>query len=343
MAANNDAHSAAVVRLCNEAITLVREWQDDPNHEVYPYRRDDLKVVFFVYGSTRKACAVWDEKKQDYVATSPECDPNEHVIAWLCPGWSFVNDIYNPSNDSARQTMDAWDAVSDEVWYWAYEAYYLHDAYFKESFNLTNSNVFQWYAATGCTHFFSNLSADSSDPTCFRQLQAFLWQKLSWNSSLSSEELTQQYFKAMYDGVADEMYAIFRKYINHSLVLQQNVNFGGPASGGNPAKPIFWSYSGFLKPVVNDFEVILAKVEELYKDTNPAYYEIVKSRVCMEYIAPLYTILDMHGQSSTGAPFTEDVRQHYKDTLKGFCEYYYPQVTLNNTYDTVIGFVDSLS
>lgn len=340
---NNGANSAAVVRLCNDVITLVRQWQDDPTHEVYPYRRDDLKVSFFVYGSTRKACAVWDEAQQKYVATSPECDPNEYTIPWLCPGWSYVNDIYSPSSDSGRQTMDAWDEVSDEVWYWAYEAYYLYDAYFKESFNFLNSNLLQWYAATGCTHYFDNLSADSSDPTCFRQLQVYLWQKLSWDSNLDTQELTKKYFNAMYDGVADEMYSIYKKYIDHSLLLQKNVNFSGPISGGNPAKFIFWSYSGFLKPVVADFEMVLEKLEDLYAETDHAYYELIKSRVCVEYIQPLYHILDLFGRSSTTAPFTEELRQHYKDTLKGFCEYYYPVVTLNNTKDTVVGFVNSLA
>ena len=343
MEANNGAQSAAVVRLCNEAINLIREWQDDPNHEVYPYRRDDLKVSFFVYGATRKACAVWDEAQQKYVATSPECDPNEYVIPWLCPGWDFVNDIYDPINDAARQTMDAWDDVSEEVWYWAYEAYYMYDAYFKESFNFCNTNSFQWMAATGATHFFSNLSADSSDPTCFRQLQVYRWQKLSWNSSLDTQELTEKYFNAMYGGVADEMYAIYKKYINHALALQKNTNFGGPKSGGNPAKAIFWSYSGFLKPVIADFENVLAKLETLYKESDPAYYELVKSRVCVEYIAPLFNTLDLHGRSSSTAPFTQQVKQQYKDTLKGFCEYYYPSVTLNNTSDSVVGFVNGLS
>ena len=341
---NNEAHSAAVVRLCNEVITLVRQWQDDPTHEVYPYRRDDLKVSFFVYGNTRKACAVWDDAQQKYVATSPECDPNEHTIAYLCPGWSYVKDIYDPTNDTGRKTMDAWDDLTDEVWYWAYEAYYIHDAYFKESFNFLNNNVLQWYAATGCAHFFDNLSADSSDPTCFRQLQVYLWQKLSWDSNLDTKELTEKYFKAMYDGVADEMYAIFKKYIDHSLLLQLNVNFGGPVSGGNPAKPIFWSYSGFLKPIVADFERVLEKLEELYAESDHAYYELIKSRVCVEYIQPLYQILVLHGKTSSNAPFSEEIRQQYKDTLKGMCEYYYPVVCLNDkTAGTVISFVNGLA
>ncbi len=336
--ANNDAVSAGMVRLCNDAITLIREWQDDPTHEVYPYRRDNLKIVFFVYNTSERPPTYWDEEQQKYIPTSPEATPNEYVVGWLCPHWSYINDIYNPYNDTRRQYMDAWGDLLEETWYWFYSADYKYDAYFREAYNILNNNAFQWMASMNSHHSYDNISAGGSDPTAFRQLELYLWHKLSWDSTLDTNMLYDKFFNAMYAGVADDMREILNMYIDHANLLALHNDWAG---GYNRAK--FWSYNGFLKPVADKFEEILAKVDTLYGTTDPAYAELIKSRVCVEYIAPLYKILSLYGNSSSSAPFTEAVRQQYKSTLKNLANKYYPGVTLNNGTDGVVEFVDGLA
>ncbi len=336
--ANGDSIAAGMIRLCNDTITLIREWQDDPLHEVYPYRRDNLKVVFFVYNSSETPPAVWSEEEQKYVATSPEVQPNEHVVGWLCPHWSYKSDIYSPTNDRKRQMMDAWGDLLDETWYWFYSANYQYDAYFVEATNILNSNAFQWMANQNSHHSFDNISAGGSDPTAWRQVELYLWHKLSWDSSLDSTMLIKKFFNAMYDCVADEMLEVHQMYIDHANLLALHNDWGG-----NYNRPKFWSYQGFLKPVAEKFEAMLKKIDEVYGESDPAYGELIKSRVCVEYIAPLYKILSLYGASSSTAPFTEAVRQQYKSTLRGFVTKYYPEVTLNNGSDSVLTFVDGIA
>ncbi len=338
--ANNGAVSAGMVRLCNDVITMIREWQEDPNNELNKpeYYRENLKIVFFVYNTSETPPAEWSEEQQKYVATSPECDPNEYVVGWLCPHWSYKNDIYNPTNDRKRQMMDAWGDLLDETFYWFYSANYQYDAYFVEATNILNSNAFQWMASMDSQHSFDNISAGGSDPTAFRQVELYLWHKLSWNSNLNALELKNKFFNAMYDCVADEMLEVHQMYVDHANLLALHNDWGG---GYN--RPKFWVYNGFLKPVADKFEAMLAKVDATYGETDPAYAELIKSRVCVEYIAPLYKILSLYGTSATKAPFTEAVRQQYKATLRNLASKYYPEVTLNNGEENVIAFVDGIA
>ena len=336
-AANNDAISGAMIRLCNDAITLVRTWQDDPNHEVYPYRRDNLKVVFFAYHSSRVPPAKWDEEQQKYVATSPECQPNEHVVGWVCYHGSKLNDFYNPSNDRQRKYYDAWNDLLDESWYWLYTGDYQFDPYFLASNNSLNEHMFQLMASSNVTWSFDNISAGGTNPTAFRDLQLYLWNRLAWDSNLKSNELIDQYFDAVFDVVSDEIREIYDMYVDHDNLLQLHPSWAG---GFNRA--MFWSYNGFLKPVADKFEAALDKVDSVYANTDPAYGELVKSRVCQEYLATLYKILAIYGKDSANAPFIESVRQEYKQKFRDIVTNYFPEHNLNGQ-GSALDFINGLA
>ena len=336
-AANNNAISGAMIKLCNETITLVRSWQDDPNHEVYPYRRDNLKVVFFAYHSSVTPPAKWDEDQQKYVATSPEVQPNEHVVGWVCFHWSKLNDIYNPATDNRRKQYDAWGDLLKETWHWLYTGDYQFDPYFLGSDNNLNENVFKWMASQNSTWSFDNISAGGTNPTAFRDLQLYKHSKLSWNSSLSAKEITENYFDAAFDVASDEIKEIYNLYIDHDNLLQLHPSWAG---GFNRA--MFWSYNGFLKPVAEKFEAALDKVDSVYANTDPAYGELVKSRINQEYLATLYKILAIYGKDSANAPFVESVRQDYKQKFRDIVTKYFPEHNLNGQ-GSALDFINGLA
>ena len=336
-AANNDSVAAGMVKLCNDTITLIRAWQDDPTHEVYPYRRDNLKVVFFAYNASNVPTATWSEEDQRYYATSPECDPNEYVVPWICPRWSYINDIYNPTSDRRRKEVDGWSDIVDETWFWFYSGDWKYDPYFKEAYNIHNNHAYQFMAAMNCTHTFDNISAAGSDPTAFRALLLYLWYKLSWNSNLDAQELTQKYFDSMFGAVSDDMQEILYLYIDHANLLALH-----PSWGGSYNRAMFWSYNGFLKPVADKYEAILAKVDAVYGATDPAYGELIKSRVCQEYYITLYKIIQLYGLNSANAPFVESVRQEYKERYRYMVERYFPGNDTNG-YGGALEFIEGVA
>ena len=145
----------------------------------------------------------------------------------------------------------------------------------------------------------------------------------------------------MYDGVAEDMKTIFLNMINQRIIMEENPAWGGNSVGSIPDKPDYYSYSGFLKPMIEDYRDILAKTDELYGDTDPAYAELIKSRVCMEYINPLFVTLSLHCRSAASSVCTSEVRQGYKQDLLDMSEKYFPSCTLQGGV-TISEYVNSI-
>lgn len=343
--ANNNTYAAAECRLLNDVIDLVYEWMADPSKQISqePYRRDNLKGVFFAYKSSSTAPAYWDEKTGKFVPYNDDCIPNENVIPWICSTDPITFDVYDPYADVKTSNLAAWDDIANETWYWFYNTHYVQPTHFCNNFNKINNNFWQFLLASGMTYYFDNItsSAISSDNTAFVELKLYLESKLDWDASQNVVELTNKYFDAMYDGVSEDMKIIFQNMINQRIIMEENPAWGGNSVSGLPNKPEYYSYSGFLKPMIEDYRDILAKVDDLYGDTDPAYAELIKSRVCMEYVNPLFVTLSLHCRSASTSVCTSEVRQGYKQDLIDMSEKYFPSCTVQGNV-TLKDFANSI-
>lgn len=339
--ANNGSLSGAMMKLGNRVIDRVYERMEDPTDEVYPYRRDYLKLVVYAYNQGLTPPTVYDKALDKYVPTTADHAPNDRVVVWICSQGSALADIYDPIVDATRQKMDAWGDLAKETWYWFYSGYYVDDPYFRPNYTNLNSNMYQWLANTHSSNMYDNLSADSSDNIGFRQLDVYLHFRHAWDSSLNTKEIIRDYFDAMYLGVADDMYDIYQMNINHHILLLADPDFSG-GTGANLTSTRYFSYTGYLKPLIAKFEEVLKKVDKIYAENDPATCEMVKSRVYMEYMYPLYVVLDVYGTAGADAPFTNQVRQGYIDVMSYACKKYFPDITINDGEIKILDYIASI-
>ena len=322
-------YAAVECRLVNAVTDLIYEWMEDPSRKISqaPYKRENLKGGFFAYGQSVNCPAAWDEKTQKYVPIKEDCVPNENVFAYICKTPPAVQDVYDISYDETRQIIDAWDDVSSgECWYWIYYDRSSSTQYFYDNFNQLNSNFWQYLLDTEATYFFNEIGHGStSDSTAFIEFKYYLMTKLDWDSSRDVKVLTDKYFNAMYKDFADEMKEIFQDNKDQAMIMTQFSNMGSDIK-----KAEYWSYTGYLKPQIEKYRAILRDIDNSYGKTDPALAELIKSRVCMEFIQPLFITLDLHCTNVDTSPCTPEVRQGYMDEMLNFAKKYFPDNEVNN-------------
>ncbi len=343
--ANGGSISGAFVKLANAVTDKLYEWMADPTQEISKdaYRRDDLKCVIFVYTTAGLTPPTyWDEESQSYKMYNEDHRPNEHVVCWVVPEFEWPYDIYDPVNDAMRQKLDAWsDVCKDrETWYWYNTYYFTADEHYQNNIGFIDSNSYQFMMSMNCHQRYNSMSAYSSDNYAWRQPTAYLMRELEWDCTQDSKVLLDNYFNAMYEEVADDMYEIFYMFINQRTLLEQDLSWIGNKNGGTANEAKYYSYSGFLKPLIEKFRAVLAKVDLIYA-SDKAHAELIKSRVCMEMVNPLIVTLQLHGQRAQTAPFSADVREGYKAELRNMCQKYFPEVKCGS--GRIIDYIDSLN
>ena len=341
--ANGGAVAGAWIRLCNDVIDKLYEWMADPTQEIShdEYRRDNLKCVVFIYsGAGIVPPCYWDEETKTYKMYNEENRPNENVVCWLVPYFNWQYDIYDPRNDAMRIKLDAWsDVCKDrETWFWYNTYFYGQPDHYQNDLGYMDSNTYQFMISMNCHQRFNSMYGHSADNHEWRQPTAYIIRKLEWDCTQDAKVLLDNYLNAMYEEVSDDMKEILYMFMNQRVLLEQVP--GWSFQSGTPEETKFYSYSGFLKPLLEKFRAVLAKVDKIYANDKP-HAELIKSRVCMEMVNPLLMIFEVHSVRAQSSPFTSEVREGYKAELRNMCQKYFPEMNCVN--GNIIEFVDSLN
>ncbi len=333
----NGSISGAMVRLCNNVIDRVYEiMETEPEHESY---KRDIKMVCYAYQAGEVPPVVYDEDLEQWTACRDDVIPNDKMCIWYAATkMSYRNGIYESANDTVRTNIEGWGAISPEMWFWLYDQYYIYPTYFCDNFSFINSETFDFFAKVNASFIFDEMgSGNASDVTGFTNLKLYLESKLMWNSSLNSDALTKKFFKAMYKEASDDMYAAFNFMRDYMSINHQDPDLRDH-TGADINKPKYFPYSTFLKPLLQKFDNAIAKLDG-YKTTDNGTYELIKSRIAVEYVFPMYAILDLYATDGATQPFTSLEKAEYKATFREMTQKYYPNYTAKN--GSLISFIDS--
>ncbi len=333
----NGSIAGAMVNLCNRVIDRVDEiLETEPEHEAY---KREIKMVCYAYQTGSVPPAVYNEETKEWTACKEYAKPNDKVCIWFCGTMmSFRNGIYQPENDEARKRIDGWKAIAPEMWFWLYDYYYIYPAYFCDNFSFINSETFNYLATTNPTMVFDEMgSSSASDVTGFTNLKLYLESKLMWNSSLNSDELTKKFFKAMYKEASDDMYAVFNFMRDYMSINFQDQELRDH-TGADINKTKYFPYSTYLKPLLEMLDKAVEKLD-VYKTTDIGTYNLIKSRIAVEYVFPLYAVLDLYATDGATQPFTNLQKAEYKTTFREMAEKYYPNYDVKG--GSLITFINS--
>ncbi len=295
------AKSAAMLIACHdihEKIMLELSAKGDDRY---------IKVVPFLYHSTESLPVVLDDATGEYVLSNSSLD-----FSGVAPMWANLStkehaSAYQDENNKAALTMlDKLNVAFDEFWVWDYGVnfsdYLIPFNVFSimsEDFALLEDyNVgFHMYQ---CDH-----SAFNS--TAFGALKLYLISELSWKSNQDIEELTENFFNAVYGEGAEAMKKIYDEY--RALAAYNSIDHGDTLAWDQSVyseSMLNKTYfpKGILKAWMQDLDEALQSIEYL-KAVDPLQYDIYEKNISADgiFVRYIYARLYMEGDSDENVNF----------------------------------------
>ena len=132
------AQSGPLNVFVNDVGALVEEWMNQPENE--PYKRDDFHIIYFAYNAYDPAPAKQDANG-NWVPTYPEVKLRSNVGVYFAEIniIDYQKSLFHPDNQQGKDAFDAWEAISDFMYYWTYETNFSYYLYPYDSFSFNNS------------------------------------------------------------------------------------------------------------------------------------------------------------------------------------------------------------
>ena len=314
--------SGAVLVFCNNVMELVSEWMERPENA--EYKRENFRLTFFAYHGFVDAPAHYDEEKKTYVLNHPDLQMRDDVGVFfaLSPGFQLAESIYHESNDAARERCLKWFAVSNNLYMWTYNANFSGSyLVFNSSFNLYNSEGYQFLANGNLAMLANQGQFGSTNYTAFQGLKPFLDYKLQWQSNLDSEQLIDDWFKAMYREAAPIMKQLFEEeQAHHYYMLHESGTYAKGSNQENPHKKDYWPIN-LLTRWLDLIESAKNVVKEKYEVGNPALYEMLKKHIDMEWVSPAYFLLCYYDESNADPTLIQNTKAYFRNEIAKLAPY----------------------
>lgn len=307
--------SGAVVVFMNKVGELVEEWQNRPENAAY--KRENFKLIFFAYNSFENP-PVKQNDKGEYVPVDEAvvCRENVGVYLAICNNIEYQKSFFEEINRLGREQLEGWSAITDFLYFWTYETNFRYYMYFYDSFDFFNGEAYRYIASFKPAMFFAQGQEASGDSgTTWNNLKAYLNAKLSWDSTLDTNQLIDKWFNAMYREAAQEMKAYFyaMRLYNASLLESKNL-YKVRSNYTEIAKRQYWNLAT-LEAWVEACDNAKLSVEK-YKTKNPDLYQSICNHIETEAVSPIYTILTLHKNqisSTRKAELTDRILQDVTD------------------------------
>ncbi len=295
---------------CNQLAERVQQWMNNP--ENVAYARENFRIFFFGYSYTVEAPVKYDPISDKYVPYHEDIVLRDDVGVYLAmTNFDYQYSFWDDRNKVGRENVEKWTALTDNVYYWLYSCNFRNMMFPFESFNFFYDGAMAWLANRSNEHFFSQTQEPTKGTmTAWNNLKHYLDAKLSWDTSLNVEELTQNFFDAMYGQASDEMMEIFyshRAYMNNVILGVHGLSGNGDA---RPAleKPEYWSFLQ-LQKWIDDIDAAKKSIEHV-KELDYETYDLNCKHIEAEVISNIYLTFICHRTSLTSAK-----KKEYKDRL----------------------------
>ena len=289
-------NSGAVMVFCNDVMEKVVEWMNLPENEAY--KRDDLRLMFFAYHSFVDAPTHYDEEQGKYVVNHPDLELRDDVGVYYCLKFSKNVSVYSEDNKDERESARGWFDVAPFTVLWGYEANFRSYAAMCNSFNLFDSEGYQFFAAAKPYAMMNQSNGYDTNETAFYGLKSYLQYKMMWNCTLDEETLIDGWFNAMYREAAPMMKNLFnreRDYVTMLFEQVEDLKGLGHADISEPSlyDPSYWPITE-LTGQIEICRQALKVIEVKYKGVNDELYKTLKHHIDVEYVSPAFLLLFLH-------------------------------------------------
>lgn len=289
-----DSVASTQVLFMNDLAELVdAELEKNKDADWY---REDFQLLFFAYNHNFEPPARYDADQKKYVPIDDEVILHDRVIAWFCRD-ANGQEVYNENqNSSLISTLEGWSAVAKNIYYWNYGTNFRNYLIPLDSFQYTTPEMYAYFCNKSDKFWFTQLQ-DGNDcgNTAWHNLKAYLDAKLAWDTSLSVEELTDKWMKAMFKDAAPTMQNLFqsvRSYQQRILIGEYELYSNGDGSP-EMLSPDYWPV-GTLRGWINETDKAKEEVAR-FAVLDPELYDRICGHIEIESISYLYLMLELHG------------------------------------------------
>ncbi len=283
--------SGALVKFIN-AVNRIVQAELDARAEAGNPRSCELYILFFAYFNMEKAPVV---KNADgtYSPVDEEvvCDPN--VGPYIAPIYAAYNQsFYHQNNASAKETIDGWQACSQNLYMWLYETNYAYYLYPINTWD-TMIETYRYCKSVGAKYMFPEGQYNQGAVTHFSRLKEFFNSEACFDVNRNYEDIVDDFFANYYGegGVYmrkffDELQAHLR-YLEETYPAQINGNIYN-----NMENQEYWPQQ-LLERWLGYCDEAYAAIEK-YKTEDPALYEVLYEHIKIETMFPRFALIRLH-------------------------------------------------
>ena len=280
-ASHNNAESAAVYKFVQDMARKVVDWMNLPENA--EYKRDDLQFTFFAYQWTLKPPF---EIKDDKVIIADDIVPDSDLKIKPFNAFSsfdFGVRMDSPANAEQIEYATQWARYVSDGWSWTYGCFFNDYFCFYDPYSFYD-DYYKWLYEQKYQFTFAQFhSRQRGADTGFYTLANYLTCKLTWDSSLNTAELIDDYFNAMYSDAADAMKEVFYECRIWFAEAHEYNGWGWSSNQLQPTTKTSLISLGFVNTLFNKLDKAYAAIEKYQKDE--ATYSKLK-----EHSQPILTV-----------------------------------------------------
>lgn len=289
-------HAGSIIKCLNEVAKKVNVWLDEgENRELYA--REDFIIMFFAYGAPIAPPTVYDEAKDKYLPVDQTVICHENVgINYANIHLDYQQSVYAEDNKFGDEYLKGWSAVTDEVVWFTYNTNRRGFPYFYDSFNHYTNEGFQYYASISDRSMYVESQTNNPNPTCWYNLKFYLVSKLQWDTSLDVNQLTDNFFNAMFGQGAKYMREFFDAERMYCYNTYKEAGFHKKWSIYNYVnKDCEWPIS-VLNYWIDCCDKALKAVEPL-KEIDPIAYDNYCKHIEIEAVSPIVIMFEQNADA----------------------------------------------
>ena len=282
-AAHNNAESAAVYKFVQDMARKVVDWMNLPENE--EYKRDDLQFTFFAYQWTLKPPFEIKEDGEVVIADDIVPDADLKIKPFNAfSSFDFGIRMDSPTNAEQIEYATQWAQYVSDGWSWTYGCFFNDYFCFYDPYTFYD-DYYKWLYEQKYQFTFAQFhSRQRGADTGFYTLANYVTCKLTWDSSLSTADLIDDYFNAMYSDAADAMKEVFYECRIWFAENHEKEGWGWSSNQLQPTNNPNLISLGFINTLFTKLDKAYAAIEKYSKDE--ATYAKLKEHIDIEWLFP---------------------------------------------------------
>lgn len=272
--------SAAVIQFANKVAAGIRDWLQREHPE-----RQPVRFGVFAYYKTKVPPVRPDGKGGMAVADeSVRCAPDVGIMYAPIEA-TFPLPFDRGKNRPYYEYLKNWSLVTDNLFIWAYSAYFANYFLCYNSFDNKQYN-YKLYLQNNARIILDETEHDQGVSTHFGRLSCFLQANLQWNAAQDPEKLTDEFFSRYFAGAGPSLRRYFDELRAHLTGIESHPDFNGH-DGQVITRACFWPKEMLLRwaGYVNDSLSCAEKIADRTRRKK------ITDRILLESLPILYMLV----------------------------------------------------